>query len=83
MNHKVAQLAALFVWYLAKFLVREAAWMTAEAARNSIRRRRRLEGSDHRVIDLRREGETWIADRFSYDGPAGYREDPSLEDPDG
>jgi hypothetical protein len=72
-KHKLAQLGALFVWHLAKLMVREAAWMTVDAARQRIRRRRRLAAERSRVIDLRYQGGVWKPDRLSYDGPAGYR----------
>jgi len=71
------QLGLLFVWTVAKMLVREAAWLTVQAAKQRHQARiayaeapRRIR---HRVVDVQPVGGTWSIDQCSFDGPAGFR----------
>ena len=81
MTAKFLQLGLLFVWTIARMLVREAAWLTVQAAKQ--RHQARLAYTEsprlvrHRVIDVQPVGGTWSIDQCSFNGPAGFRRSSS------
>jgi hypothetical protein len=66
-------LAGMFLWAVARMLVREAAWLTVKAATQQREARRKYQQGllPGPTVSMTYRDGAWVKPEITYDGPAG------------